>query len=168
MSWYIATMSSPSPLILTAVDGIVTAHMRATGAVAWVFRVPDGKLDYRLVTRLYADEQRVVVVAARMHESGLFATADGTAHVCCLEYATGKLLWSHQARGELNIAHFMATLLVEDGQVFVVHGKMLLAFMLETGQLMWQHWIERAIAKNSSPVPVALAVPGLAQQGDAK
>ena len=160
-------MASPSPFVLTAVDGIVTAHARATGAVAWVFRVPDGKMDHRLFTRLHADERRVVVVAARMDQSGMFATAEATAHVCCLEYTTGKLLWSHQAKGEHIISQFMATLLVEDGQVFVVHGHVLMAFALETGQLMWQHWVERANTKGS-PVPVSLAVPGLAQQGDAK
>jgi outer membrane protein assembly factor BamB len=158
---------SPSPFVLSAVDGTVTAYVRATGEVAWTFRVPDGKMDCRHVTRIHADEHRVVVVAARMNESGLFATVDGTAHVCCLEYATGKALWNHAVKGEHNIAHFTATLLVDGGQVFVVHGGSMLVFALETGKLMWQRRVERALAK-SMPVSVSLAVPGLAQQGDAK
>ena len=158
---------SPSPFVLTAVDGTVTAYARGTGEAVWTFRVPDGQMDFRHVTRLAADEHRVILVAARMNESGMFASADGTAHICCLEYATGRLLWQHQVKAGRNIAHFTATLLIDGGQVFLVHGDALLAFALETGQPMWQRRVERATANNGT-VPVALAVSGLAQQGDAR
>lgn len=158
---------SPSPFVFTAVDGTVTAHARGTGEVAWAFRVPDGQMDFRHVTRIVADEHRVVLVAARMDESGMFASADGTAHLCCLEYATGRVLWNHQVKGGRNIAQFTATLLIDGGQVLLVHDGALLAFALETGQLMWHRRIERATT-NAGAVPVALAVSGQAQQGDAK
>jgi outer membrane protein assembly factor BamB len=158
---------SPSPFVLTAVDGSVTAYARGTGEVAWTFRIPDGEMDFRHVTRIAADEHRVVLVAARMHETGMFASADGTAHVCCLEYATGRLLWHQPVKRGHNIAHFTATLLIDGAQVFLVHGDGLLAFALETGQLMWQRRVDRATANNGA-IPVALAVSGLAQQGDAR
>lgn len=157
----------PSQLVITAVDGIVTAHARATGEVAWVFRVPDGKVDQPHVTRIHADEQRVVVVAGRMDESGFFATVDATAHVCCLEYATGKLLWRHPLKGGQNIGHFTATLLVEGGQVLVAHAELLVAFSLETGQVQWQRKVERTVTRGIY-TSVSLAVPGHAQQGDRK
>jgi outer membrane protein assembly factor BamB len=157
-------MSNPSQFVLTAVDGTVTAHLRATGEVAWTYRVPEGKADHRHVTRIYADEHRVVMVAARMNEPGMFATADATAHVCCLEYATGKLLWEHAVKANQVISHFTATLLVEGGQVFVVHAEILVVLALETGKLMWQRRLDRV--EERFPVSVSLAVPGLARQGD--
>jgi outer membrane protein assembly factor BamB len=156
-----------SDLIITAADGIVTAHARATGEVAWVFRVPDGKADHPHVTRIWANVHRVIVVAGRMDESGALASADGTAHVCCIAYGTGNLLWKHSIKGGQNIAHFTATLLVDGKQVFVSHADTLVAFSLDTGQQLWQRRVERA-ANRSIPVSVSLAVAGLAQQGDAK
>ena len=128
---------------------------------------PTARWNIRHVTRLAADEHRVILVAARMDEYGMFASADGTAHICCLEYATGRLLWQHQVKAGHNIAQFTATLLIDGGQVFLVHGDGLLAFSLETGQPMWQRRVERATANNGS-IPVALAVSGLAEQGDAR
>lgn len=155
-----------SPFVLTAVDGTVTAHVRTTGAIAWAFRVPDGTTDNRVYTRLHADERHVVLVAARMNDKGLFASADGTAHVCCLAYETGLLLWQQQVKGGVNMGHFTATLLIEGGQVFLVHCDKLSAYALETGRLLWQVKVDRAFDR-SQPVPVALAVAGLAEQGDA-
>lgn len=157
---------SPSPFLFTAVDGTVTAYARGTGEVAWEFHVPDGQMDYRHVTRLVADDHRVILVAARMDEKGMFASADGTAHICCLDYATGRLIWHQQLKLGHNIAHFTATLLIDGGQVFVVHGDGLFAFALETGQMMWRRRVERATANRA--VPVALAVSGRAEQGDAR
>lgn len=157
---------SPSPFVFTAIDGTVTAYQRGTGEVAWEFRVPDGQMDYRHVTRIAADEHRVVLVAARMDEKGMFASADGTAHICCLEYPTGRLLWRQELKLGQNIAHFTATLLIDGGQVFVVNATGLFAFALETGQLMWRRRVEQAAA--NGPLSVALAVSGLAQQGDAR
>jgi outer membrane protein assembly factor BamB len=159
---------SPSPFVFTAADGSVTAYARSTGEVAWSFRVPNDALGFRHVTRLVADDHHVVIAAARMNESGFFASADGTLHLCCLEYGTGRVRWQHQVKGGHNIAHFTATLLIDAGQVFLVHGAGLLAFALETGQLMWKQRVEGALNNANVPVPVAIAVSGFAQQGDAK
>ena len=70
--------TAESSLLFAAADGTVTAYARRTGKVVWQFRVPEGEGDFRHFTRLCADERRVVIVAARMNESGFFANADGT------------------------------------------------------------------------------------------
>jgi outer membrane protein assembly factor BamB len=155
------------PLVFAAVDGTVNAYARSTGDLTWTFRVPDGELDYRHVTRLAATDNHVVVVAGRMNESGFFATADGTAHVCCLDYATGRQLWHQAIKGGDNIARFTATLLVDGDQVLVAHGSVLAAFELASGRQRWTQKLDRA--KTSQHVlSVALAIPGHAEQADAR
>ncbi|WP_394828032.1 PQQ-binding-like beta-propeller repeat protein [Pendulispora albinea] len=159
------TNHAPSPFVLSAVDGTVTAYARASGAIAWTFRVPDGAMEYRHVTRLIADGHRVVIVAARMNEEGMFANADGTAHVCCLDYETGRPLWHQPVKGGQNINRFTATLLIDGDQVFLAHAAVLTAFALETGQVLWVQKIDH-VEVYRGVLPVALAVAGAAEQGD--
>lgn len=159
--------AAPLALAFSAVDGTVTAYARSTGDVAWRFRVPAGQMDYGHVTRLAVTERHVVLVAIRMDESGFFATADGTAHVYCLEYATGHELWHFPLKPGDNIAHVTATLLVDGDQVMVACGATLTTFALETGKLLWQQPIER-VTNRQGVISVALAVAGRVEQGDAR
>lgn len=156
-----------TPLLFSAFDGSVTAYARTTGDVAWTFRVPDGQMDYRLFTRIAATDRYVVIVAARMNESGFFASADGTAQLYCLDYATGRRIWNQAVTAGTNIAHFTATLLVDGEQVFLAHGSVLAVYALATGAPQWQRPLER-VKGGPSVTPVALAVSGNAEQADAR
>lgn len=158
--------AASTPLAFSAIDGTVTAYARATGDVAWSFRVPNGQLDYPHVTRLAVTDRHVVLVAIRMEETGFFASADGTSHVYCLDHATGHTLWHVPLKPGDNIAHVTATLLVDGDQVFVASGSIFCAFALETGNLLWQQRVDRKVRQGV--LPVALAVPGRAEQGDAR
>ncbi len=156
-----------SPLVFTAVDGTVTAYARTSGEVAWEFRVPDGRVDFRIGTRLCADDRYVVVVAARMNETGFFAAAAAIAHVCCLEYATGRLLWQQGVKASQNIGQFTATLLLDGAEVFLAHSDVLVAFTLETGQLLWQQRVGRVDERHPA-LAVSVAVAGQSAQADAR
>lgn len=158
---------SQSPLVLAVVDGTVTAYIRLTGKEAWTFRVPDGATEYRLFTRIACTDERAILVAARLDENGFFASANVTAHVCCLELASGSLLWHQRIETGQNIAFFNATLLVDGEQVFLAQGASLMAFVLASGQLLWHQPVQGATLQTNT-VPIALAVPGQAVQGDAR
>ena len=155
----------PSPLLITAANGVMTAFDRRTGAPVWVVR-PEAPLKWPQVSRVVADELRVVAVSAQVNETGFFASADGAADLICVEYLTGRLLWRQRVGVGLNVGFFTATLMIDQGQVFLVHGTVLAAFALDTGAHVWSQEVEGSMATGNRPLPVALCVPGRSEQAD--
>lgn len=163
--------ATSSPLVLAAVDGTVTAFARASGQIAWRFRLPSGIANQRHVTRIVADEHRVVIAGARVYEEGgFFSSPDAMGELICLDYPTGRVLWHQRLPPVAPVRWISATLLVDGAEIFLVHASQIAAFALETGQFLWQQPLVEAHTTpgvHPRPLPVGLAVPGNAVQADA-
>lgn len=159
-----------SPFVLTAVDGTVTAFARTSGQIAWKFQLPIGAANTRYLTRIVADERRVVIAAARAYDDGsFFSLPDTTGELFCLDYASGRVVWHQRLPQVATVRWISATLLVDGAEIFLVHASHIAAFALETGQFLWQQALVEAHTSpnvHPSPLPVALAVPGNAVQAD--
>ncbi len=99
------------------------------------------------------------------HEGRIYSLG-GTGQFCCLEAATGKLLWQHDLfaeNGSTNLYFGMgASPLIVDDKVFVLAGepqrrdaRMLIAYDKATGSLAWK--VLESKAAYASPMLVTLA-----------
>lgn len=158
---------SPSPLLVTAADGIVVAHDRSSGQRVWRFEVEGRKENLAKVTRCLVEQERVLALACRMRATGFMGSADSFAVLVCLDYASGRLVWRQEVGVGLNVGFYTSTMLVDSGQVFVSHGAALVAFSLETGAVLWKQPVEGA-GEGPRTIGVTLALQGVAVQGDAR
>jgi outer membrane protein assembly factor BamB len=148
--------SDPAPYLITGVDGVVRAHAKESGRVAWTY----GRSEVRWSTRVVVAGPRVVGLNRRLEGRGgslLFA----------LDYVTGSILWENRiVRCALS-----PTLLIDDPHVFLASAADVSAFRLENGEFLWK---ERGVAQfhvasdriTDRITPISLATPASAVQGD--
>ena len=120
------------PYVITAFNGRITALAIETGKVAWGV-----KLDIEGgVVQLHVDEHRVVAL--------------GIGELAIIEYATGKVLASHEIGG---------TLLVDGDTAFVSSNGVLTAIDLATAKRRWTNEL-----KGTGYGAAAIATPNRAVQ----
>jgi outer membrane protein assembly factor BamB len=149
-----------SPLVIAAVSAVVTAFHRTTGQVAW--KVTLSPTMQTWMSRCIVAGDRVYVVhfmqgvAQGMFETGVQASA-----LTALDYHSGAMLFCVR----LSTNMWSPTLLLDGGQLFVADGRYLFAVDVVNGQGQWVKEIPEVGPNN---VPIALALPGAAAQGDAR
>lgn len=152
-----------SPLVVSAVNGMVRAHEKATGRKAWEIAI--SQLPVRSVVRLAIEGDRVVGFGSQsVGTDGLFEANASYGVLFMLDYASGRLGWSTRLEGE----NYSPTLLVEAPHVFLARGAMLFAFDLEGGRLLWHDTdvTSAQLERHAGRHPVALATPARSVQGD--
>lgn len=134
-------------ILVTAGDGEVCGHDRATGAVRWSYDV--------MVMTIVGTEGRLRgSIDLAIHGGRVYAlTVD---RIICLEYATGTAV----GVVPLAVTGIRPTMLIDRGFLFVSSRHWLECFTLE-GAPVWRH--ER---RNTASDGLALGLPGNVRQGD--
>ncbi|AKT43591.1 PQQ-binding-like beta-propeller repeat protein [Chondromyces crocatus] len=152
-----------SPLVITALNGVLVAHDRMTGRPAWRFEATRTSA-HTSPTLCIVEGPRVVSVSCKLPHTK-WKSPNAASEINCLDYLTGRLLWTRDVTTHENINVYSATLLVEGGQVLLTHGDRLFACALEDGALLWEQPLQGGMGEGH-PKLSALAVPGRAAQAD--
>lgn len=139
-------LSEESKYVISAVRGVVAAYRIDTGEVGWRFTPPEGSIQHPGTSAMFVSENHVLVAAARVHSKGMFASADATIHLFCLDYTTGRVTWHQTITEGVNIGRAQVSLRVQAGRVLVAHNGVLFAYALESGEPSWRRPIVGAQA----------------------
>ena len=151
------TNSEENAFVVSAVNGVVVAYRLEDGSVAWTFQAPEGTMPFASPNELRVRGNRVVVTVPRVYAKHTFDT-NATVHVFCLEYATGRVMWTRDISERVSLAQLDITLLVEGAHALVAHNGVLFAFAIETGEPAWSLVVGGAIRRSPNQF-VSIAVP---------
>lgn len=147
-------------LVVTAASGNIVARNRRNGAVVWRQSLAS---DVAWATRLHVGVDRVVVygVGPRQPSGSMFVADSLTSVLVCFAYETGAPVWGKVVDTDI----FAGTLVVDEDQIFLADGVAIGCWSLSDGTLLWRDTVEGA-AVAGGRVPIAVALPGVAEQGD--
>ena len=120
----------PSHLLVSAVNGHVIAHDKASGRRVWEVRLTE--LPWRCIARIVIVHGLVIGFSTASRDVGIWST-DQHGVLFAIDYATGVLQWSVDVAGPI----FSPTLFVEAPLVFVANGAALHAFSFDGGRHLW-------------------------------
>ncbi|GEL72437.1 PQQ-binding-like beta-propeller repeat protein [Myxococcus virescens] len=126
----------PSPLLVTAFNGLVAAYDRMNGSTAWTFLVPGKSVPGMRPrpTHVEVRDGRVFVFAGGS-DGVLKKRVFLDVHV--LDYESGRPLWTQRVAPAHAPNFTSASVLVEDGQVIVAYQDVLVAFAADSGRPQW-------------------------------
>ncbi|MCP3099799.1 PQQ-like beta-propeller repeat protein [Myxococcus sp. K15C18031901] len=131
-----ASSLPPSPLLVTAFNGLVAAYDRATGDTQWTFAVPGKSVPgvRARPTHVEVHDERVFVLVGGAE--GTF-TKNSFVELLALDYHAGRLLWTQRLESRPSPQFPGAQMLVEGGQVIVASFDVLAAFDADSGRVQW-------------------------------
>lgn len=134
-------MTSPSPidpLLVAAFGDTVVGYDKRTGATLWKHQVQAKKPSYG---RPRPRPLRAVVRAGRVLVlAGCGRPSWSYVELTALDAATGAVIWKQEV--DRRASSLVANLAIDDQLAIVFHHDALVAFSVQTGQVVWQRLSE--------------------------